>query len=279
MQRRTIQIGNVKIGPGQPLALIAGPCVIETLEMSINVASRVKDMTDKLGMPYIFKSSYDKSNRSRVDYYRGPGLDKGLEILAEVKKKIGIPVESDVHCREEIAKAKDVLDIIQIPAFLCQQTDLVVSAAKTGCTINVKKGQFLAPEDTAKIVAKIESTGNHNVFLTERGTTFGYHNLVMDIRSIPIMQSVGCPVVVDVTHIVRIPGPTSQESSGGQPQFTEVLARAAVAAGADALFLEVHPDPSHALCDAASQLPLDRLEQLLEVCIEISNIVSNRGKK
>ena len=274
---KVVKIGNIKIGNNNPLVLIAGPCVIESLDLSLFVADRVKSITEKLNIPYIFKSSYDKSNRSNVEYYRGPGVEKGIEILLKVKEKIGIPVLSDVHCKSEVPIVKDVLDVIQIPAYLCQQTDLVVESAKTQKPINVKKGQFLAPWDMKKICKKIESTGNTNILLTERGTVFGYNNLISDIRSIPIMQSIGYPVAVDVTHIVRIPGPASKEAKGGQPEFIPHIAFAAVAAGCDALFLEVHPEPSEALCDAASMLKLSYLEEILKKAKEISKII--RGTK
>jgi 2-dehydro-3-deoxyphosphooctonate aldolase (KDO 8-P synthase) len=271
---KTVIVNNsIKIGNKEPLVLIAGPCVIETEEITLKTAEKIKQITTKLNIPFIFKSSYDKGNRSSVEYYRGPGLEKGLKILAKVKKELDVPVISDVHCRTEIAQAKEVLDIIQIPAYLCQQTDLVVEVAKTSKVVNIKKGQFLAPWDMKKIVGKALSTGNDNILLTERGTVFGYNNLVCDMRSIPIMQEIGYPVFVDVTHIVRLPGPASKDSCGGQPQFISMLSRAATAAGCDGLFLEVHPQPQEALCDAASMLKLDKLEDLLKVVKEISEIV------
>lgn len=270
---RIVKVGKIKIGEGQPLVLIAGPCVIESEKITMLVAEKVKKLADRLKIPYIFKSSYDKGNRTAVENYRGPGLEKGLKILAKVKNEFQIPVISDIHCRNEVPYAAEVLDIIQIPAYLCQQTDLVVSAAKTGKVLNIKKGQFLAPWDMKKIVAKAESTGNKNVILTERGTIFGYNNLVFDIRSIPIMKSIGCPVLVDITHITRIPGPSSKDASGGQPEFISVYSNAAVASGCDGLFLEVHPNPKEALCDAASMLKLDYLEKILLTVKDISDIV------
>lgn len=275
---RTISIDNIRVGEGCPLALIAGPCVIETEKIALQTAEKVKEITSKLAVPFIYKSSYDKSNRSSIKYYRGPGIKEGMRILARIKKDFSIPVLSDVHCRNDIPQVKDILDVIQIPAYLCQQTDLVVEVAKTGKVVNVKKGQFMAPWDMKKICEKITSVGNDNIILTERGTIFGYNNLVADMRSIPIMQEMGYPVAVDVTHIIRIPGPTSFDSSGGQPKFIPVLSRAAVAAGCDILFLEVHPNPEEALCDAASMLRLSLLEDILTEVYEISKIV-RRGKK
>jgi len=272
---RLVKINNkIRIGEGCPLVLISGPCVIESERLTIHTAEQIKKIADKLKIPYIFKSSYDKGNRSSVKYYRGPGIDKGLKILLKIKRELGLPVLSDIQCKTEVEKVKEVLDIIQIPAYLCQQTDLVVEAAKTGKPLNIKKGQFLAPWDMKKICDKVLSTGNKKIILTERGTVMGYNNLVCDIRSIPIMQELGYPVVVDVTHIVRMPGPPSKDSSGGQPQFIPVLAKAAVAAGCDVLFLEVHPEPCKALCDAASMLKLEFLEELLTQIIEIRKIIT-----
>lgn len=270
---KTITVGEIKIGGKNPLVLIAGPCVIETEEITLKTAERIKEITSRLKIPFIFKSSYDKGNRSSVEHYRGPGVDKGLKILSKVKKEVDVPVISDIHCKTEIAQAAEVLDIIQIPAYLCQQTDLVVETARTGKTLNIKKGQFLAPWDIRKIIAKAESVGNKQIILTERGTSFGYNNLVCDIRSIPIMQSTCYPVFVDVTHIIRLPGPPSKDASGGQPEFISTLSFAVVAAGCDGLFLEVHPDPKNALCDAASMLHLDKLEELLVIVKKISDIV------
>ncbi|MFH1238549.1 MAG: 3-deoxy-8-phosphooctulonate synthase [bacterium] len=273
---KKITIGKFNVGGDSPLALIAGPCVIETEKITIQTAEAIKRIADKLKIPFVFKSSYDKANRTAVENYRGPGLEKGLKILAKVKKELNIPVISDVHTQDQIKPAAEVLDIIQIPAYLCQQTDLAVEAGKTGKAVNLKKGQFLAPWDMKKICAKVESTGNKNIILTERGTVFGYNNLVADMRSIPLMQEIGYPVMVDVTHIVRIPGPGSKETSGGQPQFITSLARAAVGAGCDGLFLEVHPNPGEALCDASSMLHLDYLEDLLSDAIAINKIVKGR---
>ncbi len=273
---KTIKIGSVKIGAGAPLVLVSGPCVIESEEITLTTAHAIKEIAERVGVGFIFKSSYDKGNRSSVDYYRGPGIKEGLRILSKVKKELGVPIISDIHCRNEIPAASEVLDILQIPAYLCQQTDLVVEAAKTGLPLNIKKGQFIAPYDMKKIAAKALSTGNNKIILTERGTVFGYNNLVCDFRSIPIMQTAtedGCPVLADVTHMVRMPGPPSKDASGGQPQFIPTLSYAASAAGVDGLFLEVHPRPREALCDAASMLALENLEEILKKCLEISRIV------
>lgn len=271
---KIIEINNIKIGKGQPLVLIAGPCVIESEKVVLEVAEKVKKITEKFKIGYIFKSSYDKSNRSSVDNYRGPGLKEGLRILNKVKKEIGVPVLSDVHCKTEVPYAAEVLDVIQIPAFLCMQTDIVVEAAKTQKVLNLKKGQFMAPWDMKKVVSKALSVGNDKILLTERGTVFGYNNMIFDIRSIPVMQQIGFPVIVDVTHIVRIPGPTSKEPSGGQPEYIATYSYAAIAAGANGLFIETHPQPQEALCDAASMLKLDLLESILEKCLEIYSIVN-----
>ncbi len=270
---KIVKVGDIEIGQGKSLVLIAGPCVIESELLTITTAERIKKITDKLKIPFIFKSSYDKSNRTSVEHYRGPGLEKGLKILNRIKQELKIPVLSDIHCRNEILPAAEVLDVIQIPAYLCQQTDLVVFSAKTGKPINIKKGQFLAPWDMKKIVMKATSTGNENILLTERGTVFGYNNLVFDVRSIPIMQQIGYPVIVDVTHITRIPGPSSKDPSGGQPEYIPLYSKSAVAAGCDGLFLEVHPNPPEALCDAASMLKLDYLEEILSTVLEIAKIV------
>jgi 2-dehydro-3-deoxyphosphooctonate aldolase (KDO 8-P synthase) len=275
---KTIKVNNIKIGQGCDLVLVSGPCVIESEELTISTAKSIKKIAEKIGIPFIFKSSYDKGNRSSTEYYRGPGLKEGLRILSRIKKEVGVPVLSDIQCRTEIAEAQKVLDVIQIPAYLCQQTDLVVEAAKTGKVINIKKGQFIAPWDIKKICSKAVSTGNENIILTERGTVFGYNNLVCDMRSIPLMQESGYPVMVDVTHILRMPGPPSSESVGGQPKLIPALTMASVAAGCDALFLEVHPDPKEALCDAASMLKLSELENLLTTAWEISKTVRKRRK-
>jgi 2-dehydro-3-deoxyphosphooctonate aldolase (KDO 8-P synthase) len=269
---KTLEIGRVRIGGGAPLALIAGPCVLEDEAVVMRTAGEVKEIADRLKMPFIFKASYRKDNRSSAKSYQGPGLQKGLEILEKVKNKFDVPVLSDVHYPEEVGPAAEVLDVIQIPAYLCMQTELTLKVAKTGKVVNVKKGQFLAPEDVGHIVKKIEEAGNDRILLTERGSCFGYHNLVVDFKSLPIMRSLGHPVVFDVTHTIRKYGKPSSDPAGGSPEFIEPLARAGVAAGCDAIFIETHPDPCQAKCDAASMLPLSRLERLLECLVELDGV-------
>jgi 2-dehydro-3-deoxyphosphooctonate aldolase (KDO 8-P synthase) len=259
---RIVDIGGISAGGGGPLFLIAGPCVIENEQVVMETARALKQLSERLKIPVIFKSSYDKANRSAIDSYRGPGLIAGLKMLREVKTQLGLPVLSDVHHPGEVDAAAEVLDILQIPAFLCRQTDLVVAAARTGKAVNVKKGQFLAPWEMGNIVKKIESAGNQRILLTERGASFGYNNLVTDMRSIPIMQRFGYPVIFDATHSVQLPGGQGT-SSGGQREFIPTLTRAAVAAGCDGLFMEVHPDPARALSDGPTQVPLAELEGLL----------------
>ncbi len=259
---REIKAGNIKIGAGNPLVLIAGPCVIEDKSSTLKTAKALKDLTARLGIPFVFKSSYDKANRTSLDSYRGPGLKKGLEILKEVKEKFNLPVLSDVHCKEDLDLAAKVLDIIQIPAFLCRQTDILVRAAKTGKAVNVKKGQFLAPWDIAPIIKKIESSGNKNILITERGVSFGYNNLVSDLRALAIMRDFGYPVIYDATHSVQLPGGKGS-SSGGERRFVAGLSRAAAAFGCDGLFLEVHQNPDSAPCDGPNMISLKDLEVLL----------------
>jgi len=258
-----VSAGNINIGDKNSLVLIAGPCVIESQELCLNTASRIKEITVKLGIPYIFKSSFDKANRLSISSYRGPGIKKGLEILNKVKQKLKLPILSDVHCQKDIVEAAGVLDIIQIPAFLSRQTDIVVAAAKTGKVVNIKKGQFLAPWDILPIIKKIESTGNKKIIITERGVSFGYNNLVSDLRSLEIMREFGYPVIYDATHSVQLPGGEGA-SSGGQRKFVAGLSRAAIAFGCDGLFLEVHPDPDKALCDGPNMIDLKELEKLLK---------------
>ncbi len=272
---RTINIGKVKIGGGKPLVLIAGPCVIESEALCLETARKLQGIAERVGIPYIFKSSFDKANRMSIDSFRGPGLAQGLRILEKIKQKIGVPVLSDVHCREEIKAAKDVLDIIQIPALLCRQTDLLVAAAKTGKAVNIKKGQFMAPWDMQPIIKKVESTGNHNIIITERGVCFGYNNLVSDFRSLGIMRAFGYPVIFDATHSVQLPGGKGS-SSDGQREFAAGLARAAVAFGCDGLFMETHPDPSAALCDGPNMLDLQELGKLLKEVKGIEKILCPR---
>ncbi len=260
---RQISVRNIKIGDKSPLLLIAGPCVIESETSCLDTAKKIKDIAQGLDIPFIFKSSFDKANRLSIDSYRGPGLKKGLEILAKVKQKVKVPVLSDIHCRSEIKEAARVLDIIQIPALLCRQTDILVAAARTGKVINIKKGQFLAPWDILPIIKKIESTGNKSILITERGASFGYNNLVSDLRCLAIMREFGYPVIYDATHSVQLPGGKGT-SSGGQREFVAGLSRAAVAFGCDGLFLEVHPQPDRAPCDGANMIDLKELQILLK---------------
>jgi 2-dehydro-3-deoxyphosphooctonate aldolase (KDO 8-P synthase) len=272
MTMHLVAIGSITIGVGHPLALIGGPCVIEGESFMLDVASRLRDITAKAAVPFIFKSSYDKANRTSIYSYRGPGLQKGLEILQKIKDAVGVPVLSDVHAVEEVKPAAEVLDVLQIPAFLCRQTDLVVAAARTGKPVNVKKGQFLASWDTQNIVEKVRSVGNDQVLLTERGASFGYNNLVVDMRSLVVMRSFDVPVVFDATHSVQLPGGAGTTSSG-QREFVPHLARAAVATGCDALFMEIHPDPDHAPSDGPNMLRLEDLPALLAQITQIDRIV------
>ena len=267
-----LKIGSVVIGGGAPLALIAGPCVMEDEKVVLDTAEKIKRIAEKLKIGFVFKSSYKKDNRSSATSYQGPGVEKGMKLLAKVKKTFDIPVLSDVHNPEEVAPCAEVLDIIQIPAYLCMQTGLTLEVAQTGKVVNVKKGQFLAPEDVGHIVKKIEETGNKKILLTERGSCFGYHNLIVDFKSLPIMRSLGYPVVFDVTHTIRKYGKPSADPAGGSPEFIEPLARAGVATGIDAIFIETHPNPCKAQCDAASMLPLERLEKLLMSLMELDQV-------
>jgi len=271
---KEVSVGPVTIGGKKPLVLIAGPCVMESEDLSRKTAEGLTEMTRALKIPFIFKSSYDKANRSSLKSYRGPGLKRGLEILRRLKHDLGIPVISDVHRFEEVEPASQVLDALQIPAFLCRQTDFVLAVARTGKAVNVKKGQFLAPWDVRNIIEKIQESGNDSILLTERGTSFGYHNLVADMRSLVIMREMGYPVVFDVTHSLQLPGGQGS-SSGGQREFIPALARAAVAVGIDALFMEVHPNPAEALCDGPNSQPLDELKPLLEQLLTIDWITKN----
>lgn len=256
------------IGTGQPLLLLAGPCVLESEEIAWQVASEMKRICGNLGITYVFKASFDKANRTSLSSFRGPGLEKGLRLLSRIRQEIGVPVVSDVHDVTQIEAAAEVLDIIQIPAFLCRQTDLLVAAAHSGKVVNVKKGQFVSPWDMKYAVEKIRGSGNNRILLTERGANFGYNNLVVDMRSFPVMRSLGCPVVYDATHSVQLPGGAGG-SSGGQREFIPALTRAAMAAGIDGLFMEVHPDPDSAKCDGPNSWPLDRAEWLLEQLLAI----------
>jgi 2-dehydro-3-deoxyphosphooctonate aldolase (KDO 8-P synthase) len=271
--KKIVQIDDIQIGAGEPLALIAGPCVIEDPETTLAIASALKDLTRKLNFPFIFKASYDKANRTSLNSYRGPGLNRGLEILAQIKAELGLKVLSDVHTIDEIGPAAQVLDVLQVPAFLCRQTDFILEIARTGKPVNIKKGQFLAPWDIINVAEKATSTGNSQLLITERGAMFGYNNLVVDFRSIKIIQDTGWPVIFDATHSVQLPGGAGA-SSGGQREFAPLLAKAAVAAGADGVFLEVHSDPDRALCDGPNSLKLDTLELLLSQLQSIRAAVS-----
>ncbi len=270
-KKRVVKIGKIEVG-GERLALIAGPCVIETEEITFRIAKFLKELTERLDIPFIFKSSYDKANRTSVHSYRGPGLREGLRILNNIKEELNIPIISDVHCVREVEEAAKVLDIIQIPAFLCRQTTLILTAADTKLPINVKKGQFLSPWDIKYVIEKITSRGNEDILITERGTCFGYQNLVVDFRSLAIMKEFGYPLVFDATHSVQLPG-AGQGRSLGQREFVPHLARASVAVGVDAVFMEVHEAPDHALCDGPNALPLDGLEQLLRGLISIHKAI------
>jgi 2-dehydro-3-deoxyphosphooctonate aldolase (KDO 8-P synthase) len=271
MLTKLVKIGNIEIGAGRPLAIIAGPCVIESKDSALRHAGRLKEAADRAGVPYIFKSSYDKANRSSAGSYRGPGLEKGLEILAEVKHKVGVHILTDVHEREQIGPAKEVVDILQIPAFLCRQTDFVMAVGASAKVVNVKKGQFLAPWDMKNVAEKILATGNDQILLTERGVSFGYNNLVSDMRALVVMRELGYPVVFDATHSLQLPGGLGH-ASGGERKFIPYLARAGVAAGVDALFMEVHEDPDRALSDGPNSLALADFEGLLRVVKEIDGI-------
>lgn len=274
---KAISVGSIKIGGGNPLVLIAGPCVIESESSALRHAKLLKDIAASAGISLIFKSSYDKSNRTSIDSYRGPGLDKGLKILKRVKDKFGIPVLSDIHCKGEIKEARKVLDVIQIPAFLSRQTDLILAAAKTGRVVNIKKGQFLAPWDMGQVIRKVESAGNMKILLTERGVSFGYNNLVSDFRSLIIMKSFGYPVIYDATHSVQIPAGKG-DKSGGERHFIKPLSMAAVACGVDGLFLEVHEDPDGALSDGPNMVKLSDLSAILREAKEIEKAVKRCQK-
>lgn len=269
---REITIGRIKIGGNRPLTLIAGPCVIESEEATLRHAERLMAICNGLSIPLIFKASYDKANRTSISSFRGPGMKEGLRILSKVRDSLGVPVLSDIHSIEQIAPAAEVLDVLQIPAFLCRQTDLLIAAAKSGCVINVKKGQFLAPWDMKNVAGKLAQSGNENIILTERGVSFGYNNLVVDMRSFPVMRETGFPVVFDATHSVQLPGGKG-ESSGGQREYVEYLSRAAVATGIDGIFMEVHEDPEKALCDGPNSIPLNDLPSLLKTLKAIDALV------
>ena len=269
---KEVKIGNLTVGGGKGLFLLAGPCVIEDPERTLMIGRRTKEICDRLGIPYIFKASFDKANRSSYSSFRGPGLEEGLKILAHIKKELQVPVVSDIHSVEQIEPAAEVLDVLQIPAFLCRQTDLVYGAAKTGKCVNVKKGQFMAPKDMINVLKKMEEAGNENLMLTERGASFGYNNLVVDMRSFPIMRDFGYPVIFDATHSVQLPGGAGTKSSG-QREFVPFLSRAAVGAGVDGLFMEVHDNPEGALSDGPNMVRIDDLEAILRDLKAIDTIV------
>jgi 2-dehydro-3-deoxyphosphooctonate aldolase (KDO 8-P synthase) len=271
MTTQQVTVGNVEIGGGRPVAVIAGPCVIESRDSALKHAALLKQAAERAGVPYIFKASYDKANRSSGDSYRGPGLLKGLEILAEVKQTIGVPILTDVHEIAQVSAVKEVADVLQIPAFLCRQTDFVMAVARSGRVVNVKKGQFLAPWDIGNVVAKILAAGNQQILLTERGVSFGYNNLVSDMRSLVVMRETGYPVVFDATHSLQLPGGLGK-ASGGDRKYIAPLARAGVAVGVDALFMEVHEDPERALSDGPNSLPLEEFESLLRAIKQIDRI-------
>ena len=272
---RPIAVGPYSIGGQNPIALIGGPCVIESEQKVMGIAEKLKRITSDKGVPFIFKASYDKANRTSIKSYRGPQLENGLKILHKIKAELDLPILSDVHKEEEIEPAAEILDIIQIPAFLCRQTDLLVKAAQTGKPINVKKGQFLAPWDMKNVVVKLEESGNSNILLTERGATFGYNNLVVDMRSLVLMRDYGYPVVFDATHSLQQPGGQGTKS-GGQNEMIPDLARGAVAVGCDALFMEIHPDPSKALSDGPNMLKLNLVSDLLEQLVTLDQVVKGK---
>jgi 2-dehydro-3-deoxyphosphooctonate aldolase (KDO 8-P synthase) len=270
-----VKIADFKVGSGEPLVLLAGPCVLESLERCLYIGRTIKDITQRLGIPYVFKASFDKANRSSFNGFRGPGLTKGLEMLAKIKEELQVPIVTDVHEKDQVAAVAKVADVIQIPAFLCRQTDLLFAAAQSGCVVNVKKGQFLAPADMRNVVDKLHEGGAHGIMLTERGASFGYNNLVVDMRSFPIMRTFGYPVIFDATHSVQLPGGAGT-SSAGEREFVPYLTRAAVGAGVDGLFMEVHDNPEEALCDGPNMVYLDKLEGLLQDALAINAVVRRK---
>lgn len=276
---KEVEIGSgVVIGGGRPFVLVAGPCVIESEDLTLHVAGKLKEIVRSLDIPLVFKASYDKANRTSRESFRGPGLEKGLRILDRVKREFGLPVLSDVHRFEEIRAASEVLDVVQVPAFLCRQTDFLQEVARAAKVVNIKKGQFVAPWDGKMLLDKAAATGNANIIITERGYTFGYNNLVADMRSLPILRNMGYPVVFDATHSVQLPGGAGK-ASGGDREMAVFLARAAVAAGVDGLFFEVHPDPERALCDGPNSLELERLPDLLRLLGRIDDLVKKEDGK
>ena len=272
---RVIEIGNIKVGGSNPIVLFGGPCAIENEVHLLAVGKRIKKITTKLNIPYILKASFDKANRTSIDSYRGPGLTKGLEILSHVKDELDVPIMCDVHELNQVEEMAKVVDVIQIPAFLSRQTDLICAVAKTGKTVNIKKGQFLAPWDMKGVVEKVEQCGNHNIILTERGVSFGYNNLVSDMRSLVIMKTLGYPIMFDATHSVQLPGGL-ENRSGGQREFVPYLARAATAVGIDAIFMEIHDNPDNAPCDGPNMIEIDTLPELLAEIKAIDALVRGR---
>jgi 2-dehydro-3-deoxyphosphooctonate aldolase (KDO 8-P synthase) len=270
-----MKLASFEVGADRPLFLIAGPCVIESEALVIEVAGRLRDITETLGIPFVFKASFDKANRSSRSSFRGPGLEKGLEALARVRKQIGVPVLTDVHEDTPLAEVAEVVDVLQTPAFLCRQTNFIVAACSQGKPVNIKKGQFLSPWEMQNVVDKARSTGNDQIMVCERGFSFGYNNLVSDMRALAVMRATGCPVVFDATHSVQLPGGKG-DASGGQREFVPVLARAAVAAGVAGLFMETHPDPAKALSDGPNAWPLDRMGSLLTTLVEVDLAVKKK---
>jgi len=277
MDIKKIKLKDFEIG-GNKLTILAGPCVIESMEVLEQTAKGLKEIAQKLDVNFVFKSSFDKANRSSINSFRGPGIEKGLKMLAKIKKEYNLPIVTDIHSPEQAAVAAEVADILQIPAFLCRQTDLLIAAAKTGKIVNIKKGQFLAPEQMKPLINKVKEAGNDNILLTDRGVTFGYNNLVSDFRAIPIMQETGYPVIFDATHSVQLPG-SGNECTGGDRRFVPILAKAAMAAGANGLFFEVHPNPDKALCDGPNMIALKDAEGLFKICKDIFELVGVKGTK
>jgi len=272
-----VNLCGFEVGLNRPLFLIAGPCVVESEQLQIDVAGQLKEICAALSIPFVFKSSYDKANRSSSQSFRGVGMQEGLRILSEVKRQIGVPVLTDVHAEDEIAEAAAVVDVLQTPAFLCRQTDFIHAVARAGKPVNIKKGQFLAPEDMIQVVRKAKAaSGTDNIMVCERGASFGYHNLVSDMRSLAIMRGTGCPVVFDATHSVQLPGGMGT-SSGGQREFVPVLARAAIAAGVAGVFMETHPEPAKALSDGPNAWPLAQMRELLETLVQLDSLVKRAG--
>ncbi len=270
-----MRLAGFEVGPAEPLFLISGPCVVESEGLTLEIAGRLRDMTASLGIPFVFKASYDKANRSSRSSYRGPGMDEGLRVLAEVRRQIGVPVLTDVHEDTPLAEVAAVVDVLQTPAFLCRQTNFIVSACSQGKPVNIKKGQFLSPWEMANVVEKARSTGNGQVMVCERGFSFGYNNLVSDMRSLSVMRAFGAPVVFDATHSVQLPGGKGS-ASGGQREFVPVLARAAAAAGVAGIFMETHPRPEEALSDGPNAWPLPRMQSLLSTLVELDRAVKSR---